>query len=41
MSPRGFANDACNSFSTPVTVTFQFRADTASVQILPMGQVLW
>jgi prepilin-type N-terminal cleavage/methylation domain-containing protein len=41
MSSRGYAADACNSFTTPVTVTFQANADTASVRILPLGQVVF
>lgn len=41
MSSRGYALDTCNSFSSPVTVTFAFGADTASVQILPLGQLLY
>ncbi|NJD18213.1 MAG: prepilin-type N-terminal cleavage/methylation domain-containing protein [Gemmatimonadetes bacterium] len=41
MSPRGYAADACNSFTTPVTVTFAANADTASVRILPLGQLVY
>ncbi|MDP2957912.1 MAG: type II secretion system protein [Longimicrobiales bacterium] len=41
MSSRGYALDTCNSFSSPVRVTFAFGADTASVQILPMGQLVY
>jgi len=41
MTPRGFANDVCNSFSSPVTVTFASGADASSVQILPLGQLVF
>lgn len=41
MSPRGYADTSCNSFSSPVTLTFQAGADTASVQILPLGQLVY
>lgn len=41
MSPRGYASDTCNSFTTPVAVRFAFGADTASVQILPLGQLVY
>lgn len=41
MSPRGYADTSCNSFSTPVTITFRRSADTASVTLLPMGQLIY
>lgn len=41
MSPRGFADDSCNSFTTPVTLRFVSSGDTASVQILPLGQLVY
>lgn len=42
MDPRGFADASCNSFeSSPLTLTFAQGADTASLQVLPLGQVLY
>lgn len=40
MNPRGFADSRCNSFSSPVTVMFVLDGDTASVEILTLGQLL-
>ena len=39
MSPRGFADTACNNFTSPVTVDFLLTSDTASVSILTLGQM--
>lgn len=41
MNPRGFAETACNSFSTTQTVTFQAGTDTAQVQIRTLGQLTY
>lgn len=40
MTPRGYADDSCNSFTTKQTVTFWFNADSTAVTILPLGQVI-
>jgi len=41
MSPRGYADTACTNFSSTVTVTFWQNADSASVRILPLGQLIY
>lgn len=41
MNPRGYADEACNSFTTPVQVTFWRNADSASVGILTLGQMYY
>jgi prepilin-type N-terminal cleavage/methylation domain-containing protein len=41
MSPRGYADMACNNFSTSVIVTFWQNADSASVKVLPLGQLIY
>lgn len=41
MNARGFADADCNSFNSSETVTFWHNADSASVRILPLGQVLY
>ena len=43
MSPRGYADDRCTSFSTAQTVHFVFTngSDTVSVEILPLGQLIY
>ena len=40
MNPRGFADTGCNSFTSPVTVTFLLMSDVASVLILTLGQMV-
>ena len=40
MNARGFADSRCNSFSSPVTVSFLLASDTASVRILSLGQMM-
>lgn len=40
MNPRGFADTGCNSFMSPVTVTFVLMSDSASVLILTLGQMV-
>ena len=39
MNPRGFAETACNSFTTTETLVFEAGGDTAAVQIHTMGQL--
>ena len=39
MNPRGFADTGCNSFSSPVTITFVLNSDSASVLMLTLGQM--
>ncbi len=41
MSPRGYANPDCNSFSSPVKVAFVAGTKSESVEILPLGQIRW
>ncbi len=41
MSPRGFAETACNSFNTTQTVVFAAGSDTAGVQIRTLGQLYY
>lgn len=40
MNARGFADTRCNNFSSPVTVSFVLASDTASVQVLSLGQMV-
>ena len=40
MNPRGFADTGCNSFTSPVTITFVLASDSASVLILTLGQMV-
>ena len=40
MNARGFADTGCNNFTSPVTVTFLLASDTASVRVLPLGQMV-
>ena len=39
MSPRGFAETSCNSFSTTQTLTFAARGYTASADVRTLGQL--
>ena len=41
MSPRGYANPDCNSFTSAVKMTFAQGAETESIEILPLGQIRW
>ena len=41
MNPRGFADTDCNNFTSNVRLYFQHNADTASVEILPLGQLVY
>ncbi len=40
MNPRGFADTGCNSFTSPVTITFVLTSDSASVLIFTLGQMV-
>jgi type II secretory pathway pseudopilin PulG len=39
MSPRGYAETACNSFTSTQTIVFAAGGDTAGVQLQTMGQL--
>jgi prepilin-type N-terminal cleavage/methylation domain-containing protein len=41
MTPRGFADIDCNSFSGAPKITFWQNADSASLTMLPLGQLLF
>lgn len=41
MNSRGYADTDCNNFSSTVTLTFKQNADSSSVQILPLGQLVY
>lgn len=41
MNARGYADTGCTNFSSAVTLGFRFNADTASVRILPLGQLIY
>ena len=41
MNSRGFANESCNSFDDAVTLYFVQGGDSASVEMLPLGQVVY
>lgn len=41
MNPRGFADESCNNFSSAVTVGFWQGTDSATVKILPLGQLVY
>lgn len=41
MNSRGYADSSCNSFSSAATLTFAQNADSTSVQILPLGQLVY
>ncbi len=41
MNARGYADTGCTSFSSAVTLAFRANADTASVRILPLGQLIY
>lgn len=41
MSPRGYADTDCNTSSTTVTLSFWQNADSASLKILPLGQLVY
>ena len=41
MNTRGYADTSCNNFTTTAKLTFWFNADSASVNILPLGQLVY
>ncbi|MEJ2204645.1 MAG: type II secretion system protein [Gemmatimonadota bacterium] len=41
MNARGFADTGCNSFWSETRLYFRHNADTASVRILPLGQLVY
>ena len=41
MNSRGYADDGCNSFSNTYTIRFVQNADTASLIVLPLGQLVY
>lgn len=41
MNPRGFADLACNSFSSPQDVVFAAGSDTTGLQIRTLGQLYY
>lgn len=41
LSPRGYADVDCNSFTSTQSVEFWHNADSTRVQILPLGQVVY
>jgi prepilin-type N-terminal cleavage/methylation domain-containing protein len=41
MNSRGYAEPSCNSFTSPLTLVFAQGPNTSSVQILPLGQVIY
>ena len=41
LNSRGYADPDCNSFTSPVKITFWQNADSASVTLLPLGQLVF
>lgn len=41
MSPRGYANTSCNSFSSPMKMAFVQGGQSETIEILPLGQIRW
>ena len=41
MNSRGYGDESCNSFSDAVTLQFWQNADSSSVEILPLGQLIY
>jgi len=41
MTPRGFANPDCNSFSSTVKMAFVRGPKEKTIEILPLGQIRW
>lgn len=39
LTPRGFADSDCNSFSSTITVTFAQAGHSSELEIWPLGQV--
>lgn len=40
MSPRGFADSDCTSFTEPTTLLFKAASNTETVVVLPLGQLV-
>jgi prepilin-type N-terminal cleavage/methylation domain-containing protein len=41
LGPRGYADEACTSFTTAQTVTFSRGGSRASLEMLPLGQLVY
>lgn len=41
MNSRGYADTDCNNFTSAATITFWHNADSASVSLLPLGQLVY
>jgi len=41
LGPRGYADEACTSFITAQTVTFSRGGSRASLEMLPLGQLVY
>lgn len=41
MNPRGFADEGCNTFSSALNVEFWQGADSSTVKVLPLGQLVY
>lgn len=41
MSPRGFADTDCSSFSSAFEVSFVAGGNSETIEILPLGQIRW
>jgi len=41
MTPRGYANPDCNSFSSPIKLAFVQGPKSDTVEVLPLGQIRW
>ena len=41
MSPRGYADESCTSFSSIQTIRMVLNADSTTLQLLPLGQLIY
>ncbi len=41
MTPRGYANTDCNSFDSTTEMAFVRGTMATTIEILPLGQILW
>jgi len=41
MTPRGYANPDCNSFTSPIKLAFVQGPKSDTVEVLPLGQIRW
>ena len=41
MNSRGYGDESCNNFTDAVTLQFWQNADSSSVEILPLGQLIY